>query len=544
MAQLGQIEWRRSQLQLLSSDAAGQASFEGGGTPVEEIPKGCGTIIGKRHAITCTHVVMACLGLPYRNPASDISEREVLARFPIDPAFDFNRARTIVKFRVHSWSPHHAAYNIAHEDNYIESLPESLANRFEEPTADDLCVLELVGKESLPSFLCPAVASDNALQAGTEYVGRGLHQSKPGGCELEGKVKGEGLYRNQITTPEEIGRDLKTVAGCSGAGIFHKDTGELIGMISDKEGHESGCAIDIVHLKQACCPSFWNGFSRSANRVANSYYRVGLLKEFKLRFDRDPPRIKFEEAFKKARAKRRLGITYVVGGTSEDEIDQFFERLRHTLGFGKELLEEQVTLSPNLSPQTTFEKFKSQLSRYRPEQTAVEDASLAPAVFCADLSIDRFRSTIVQEALRLISAELIRRQIDSKTAPVFFFIGVEMQANSSVTRAELELEFLAATEKIKSTTRKQGIVRRLLFPKVGESSAKTMDADAIETGPMLDVFTVGQIKNFVRISNRKRKVDLETCEKQRDFVQDRLSLDSEIAWKQAKEVISQAENHV
>lgn len=264
----------RCQIRVLGQSVGGSAE-----------PVGCGVIVGPTLAITCTHVVIAALGL--EKVADPVLERrEVRVRIPDDEPTD-------VRMRVlRAWP-----VDPQHPD--LDGI-----ERFH-----DICLLELYDNDfpasdgSRVATLCTQLPENGKVLVGSGTSGK---RDVTLSCEL-GEPSGT---RSMLTSTQS---DKAIRPGCSGAGLFWPGEG-MVGMISDGQGRMAGFMIQARVLAEALGRAATVSAPAAAKRAD---VHSALFRKLDT-LDRQPQELDFDD-YLQISQQRRSGLVCTLGGFDTDQ---------------------------------------------------------------------------------------------------------------------------------------------------------------------------------------------------------------------------------
>lgn len=553
MAGAGQINWSKSQIQLLNGVVGPDASAPGKAeqaiadamarAPGQE-PCGCGVLISRDYAITCSHVVIDCLypelvnGYNYQKPETDITNAIVFARFPFQERRQDDDPWKVTAYKVERWTAHEDAYDAYDAmDTGQAALPDHLRAMLGARDTYDLCVLKAVEPVRLPRGWQAAQPYMDAIASRTLFDGQGYTPTngKPV-LSLHGQVFVNPESKAEIELYSEF-PELRVVEGCSGTGVYDANTSRLLGMVTKRFGETGGTAIPAARLVEAVGRELWViGAARKEDPVA-----VKLLSDFKGEFDRKNASDDFDQARLLAGSKDRLGIIFVVGGTNEDVISDFFLRLRNILGDGKALPDGDIScdLSEDTDPDLVESSFKGLLHTPRPPVSKFEEVSLAPVVFTAHLEFSEYQSPQVQEALRRIARQLARPRCDENEAEAFVLVSVTLPRVEGKNRSEVVRAFQQIGADIQNAKDNRGLWSRLSSFGRNSPRSEGWNAEFVKIGRALQVFTLPEIEDFVRRSDARNQVQ-DTNERRLRAVRTALINANEINWFGVENAIEEA----
>ena len=272
---------------------------------------GCGVICGTRHALTCAHVIVDCLG-------SAVEGDEVDVRFRIDLE---HKARMIVR------------------KIYAERPPIGASG--DDRHRRDICLLELCPDSAFPIKFRAAQPSACSLSDSLPFRALGL-----GAFELNTAEQANSTYRpTVIHTVELVGetgeyselnrvflrgksKDQAVRPGCSGAGVFSGTSG-LIGMVAEEQQRQMGFMIPVAVLKevwdfgQETAPSAVSSPTAAAKAPLNQLFDERLPQ-----FDRVDQVAQFNRHFETNWQDARRGFICTIAGMDDDMPLQCRDRIR------------------------------------------------------------------------------------------------------------------------------------------------------------------------------------------------------------------------
>lgn len=179
--------------------------------------RGCGFIIGPRHVLTCTHVVLLCQPLL----ANDLT-----AGAPVNLVTDAGEPVVMAVETVGG---------LAGAAGFIDT-------KFE-----DICLLRRADAATFPDR---GIAAWAPAVRGRRFIGLGITKKNPNGVAIVGRVETRlDDSGNYLVAGDDDDRRIEE--GCSGAAVFDEgDDGALIGMVARYQQQRSGQIIPAQTLAE------------------------------------------------------------------------------------------------------------------------------------------------------------------------------------------------------------------------------------------------------------------------------------------------------